>query len=75
MKAEGQSVTFQLLVGKKTGLSIDNTVMPERAMPSRKKLSSHSEYKEQLKDIIDTLLGFNHEHFITTNESSQDERS
>lgn len=44
-------------------------------MPARKKLSSHSEYKELLKDGADTSLGFIHAHFITTNEDSEDERT
>lgn len=44
-------------------------------MPARKKLSSHSEYKELLKDRVDTSLGFIHAHFIITNEDSEDERT
>lgn len=40
------------------------------AIPARKKLSSHSKYKEKRKDVSDTSLGFNCAHFITVNDNS-----
>lgn len=39
-------------------------------MPARKKPSSHSKYKEKLKDVVDTSLGFNWAHFFTSNDDS-----
>lgn len=33
-------------------------------MPARKKFSNLSNYKEKLKDVVDTSLGFNCAHFI-----------
>lgn len=41
-------------------------------MLARKKLSSSSKYKEKLKNVVDTSLGFNCAHFITINDNSQD---
>lgn len=40
------------------------------AMPARKKPSSHSKYKEKLKDVVDISLGFNYAHFITIKDDS-----
>lgn len=39
-------------------------------MPARKKISNHWKYKEKLKDVVDTSLGFTCAYFITINDDS-----